>query len=485
MVISLLRQRFFFIYLATVGASAFFGVESRAQDKNDFFIRGQVLDVRLFLPQADWENLRQSKPPYSYFSAALELNGQTYAGSKVRKKGTEGSLDEERPSFKIRFDYPASEDSRRRAVRLTLNNALQDFSRIRQCLAYWLYQRAGVVAPNCGFAKVFVNGQALGLYVNVESIDRTFLRRHFSSPAEALYEGTGTNLDANWRQHVEIKGRKPLENEPLLKLIRACYLPEADFLAAVAGLVGEDFYRFWALTVIMHNTDSFHSNGSNFFLAFEPSRKKFHFIPWGADEGFGPAAKESANVYVAGPLLVRRLLAIPKTRRHFERTVKTLLDQVWLESEILEEMDFLAAQVREHVEETAREAFHKEIKAIHDFVLERRRAVLAEIEAHQPRPRAGELVAERDTLFFPPYRAGRQETICSKLFWSGQKPAQAKAYTNDQALRIRLLKNNSELCVSLTGKPRAEVHSVWVSVTGREKKYLPVMVVTLSGYDAG
>ena len=50
----------------------------------------------------------------------------------------------------------------------------------------------GVMAilARIAYARLTVNGTYYGLYNNIETIDRRFLTRHFSSNRGALYEGT-------------------------------------------------------------------------------------------------------------------------------------------------------------------------------------------------------------------------------------------------------------------------------------------------------
>jgi spore coat protein CotH len=48
--------------------------------------------------------------------------------------------------------------------------------------AYKLYNSMGVVAPNTGWAEVFVNGKSKGVYLNVETPDDIFLSKRFKDP---------------------------------------------------------------------------------------------------------------------------------------------------------------------------------------------------------------------------------------------------------------------------------------------------------------
>ena len=56
---------------------------------------------------------------------------------------------------------------------ITINNK-QDPSIVSQFLTYRLFNQVGVQAPRVGFARVTVNGTYLGVYSNVESVEKPF-----------------------------------------------------------------------------------------------------------------------------------------------------------------------------------------------------------------------------------------------------------------------------------------------------------------------
>ncbi len=72
---------------------------------------------------------------------------------------------------------------------LTLNAMTQDATMVHEMLAYRMYEAVAVPVPRIGYSRVSVNGQALGVYVTLEAIDKTFLTRKFGSDQGILYEG--------------------------------------------------------------------------------------------------------------------------------------------------------------------------------------------------------------------------------------------------------------------------------------------------------
>jgi len=66
---------------------------------------------------------------------------------------------------------------------------VQDPTFVKQCIAFQVFENAGLNVPWCNYAHVTVNGRDLGLYVHVESMDRRWVRRTFEQDAGDLWEG--------------------------------------------------------------------------------------------------------------------------------------------------------------------------------------------------------------------------------------------------------------------------------------------------------
>jgi spore coat protein CotH len=124
--------------------------------------------------------------PFSWFPAQVMIDGQLRNNIGVRKKGFLSSLDRVKPALKIDLSQFQANSAVYGLKKLTLNNAKQDPSLIRQCVGYQLFARAGIPAPRCNFAQVSVNGQNVGTYVNVEEV-RTPLLGEASATQAATF----------------------------------------------------------------------------------------------------------------------------------------------------------------------------------------------------------------------------------------------------------------------------------------------------------
>jgi spore coat protein CotH len=94
----------------------------------------------------------------------------------IRLKGQASRGDAKFP-MKLKFDEFVAGQNYLGLKRMTLNNMVQDPSFVHEAIAYKMYRAAGVPAPRAGYSKVFVEGQSMGLYLTLESVDHPHLRR--------------------------------------------------------------------------------------------------------------------------------------------------------------------------------------------------------------------------------------------------------------------------------------------------------------------
>jgi spore coat protein CotH len=227
--------------------------------------------------------------------ATLHYGNETVADIGIRIKG-EGSLRKltEKAAFKIKFDEFVDDQSFHGLRRLTLNNMVEDPSFIAERLAYDLFRAAGLPAPRCNNAVVRVNGMDYGVYANVESEDKTFLRRWFDSDDGNLYEEGQMDFWVGSENTFDLETNETKnDRSDLLALIAAI---EASMPASFETDVGAEldmkhFLHFAAAEAAVNQWDMYAYtviNPNNFRVYRDPTIDKFVFLPWGMDMALKP-----------------------------------------------------------------------------------------------------------------------------------------------------------------------------------------------------
>lgn len=384
------------------------GDSADAESSSNLYDPGHVLEVEIEMDPEDWDALRLqtrdgldligegclTRPPgspFTYFDADVTLDGRRFERVGVRKKGFYGSLSDTRPSLKVKLDHFVDDQETEGIDILTLNNNLSDPSQVKQCIGYQRFRDAGLPASRCTLAVVSVNGARLGVYSNVESIDKAFLRRNFDHDEGSLYEGALSDFRPHWVDTFEQKGDTPGDRADLEAVVAALEVPDEDLERRVGRVVElEQFYDFWALEVLLMHADGYTRQTNNSFVYRSPENPRFTFIPWGIDVILQPDEAHPwepsvpPGVAWAEGALARRLYLLPKTRDRYLARLEALLDEVWWEEQIVEEIDGYRRLLEPYIAgmpEGEQELIHASIDDVLAFVAARRGQLTALLDA--------------------------------------------------------------------------------------------------------
>ncbi len=141
----------------------------------------------------DWDSFLETATSEEYSVANVTIDGETVYNVGIRGKGntslsTVEQLDSDRYSFKIEFDCYESSTNYHGLDKLCLNNLIQDYTMMKDYLAYKLMGEFGVDAPLVSYVYITVNGEDWGLYLAVEAVEDSFLERNDGTNHGNLYK---------------------------------------------------------------------------------------------------------------------------------------------------------------------------------------------------------------------------------------------------------------------------------------------------------
>jgi hypothetical protein len=238
---------------------------------------------------------RLKESPDEYAVGRLRYRDRTLESIGVRLKG-EASFREldDKPAFRLKLDEFVPGQRLLGLKRLTLNNDVQDPSSLSQSLVYRLFRAAGVPAPRCNHALVYVNGEYYGLYSNVEAEDKDFLARWFTSDAGNLYEEAGSDLVPGAAPRFDLETNEARDDRSDLEALigaLARATPD-DFSETVAAELDLDHYlSFAALEALAGGEDGYSyvlGTPNNYRVYRDPGTARFVFLPWGLDRALRP-----------------------------------------------------------------------------------------------------------------------------------------------------------------------------------------------------
>lgn len=169
----------------------------------DFYDLKKVVEVKIQFKQPNWQVLLDSlkgsgEDGEDRLLADVTVNGKLFPGAGVRYKGNSSYNSVRKAGLeKLPLNIKLNNTDKSLALpggykTLKLANGFRDPSMLREVMAYEI-ARNYMPASRANFAKVWVNGEFLGVYTNVESVDDSLLDRTF-----ATHEGILIKCDVDW-----------------------------------------------------------------------------------------------------------------------------------------------------------------------------------------------------------------------------------------------------------------------------------------------
>jgi spore coat protein CotH len=223
-----------------------------------------------------------------YCEADVRYNGVDVAKAGIKARGNTSYVAEtggSRYSFKIKFNKYTKGQKLNGLDELYLNNMAYDPSYVREYLAYSLFARTeGVHAPLVTFAKLTINGEYYGLYLAIEGIDDSFLKRSFGDNDGNLYEAEkGSAFVDDDTSTFSLENGDDTSFSRLTSLYNA--LNTGEGIDAI--LDTESVLRYAAIIDVICGQESYLGEKAENFYLYERSDGRLSIIPWDLKMSFG------------------------------------------------------------------------------------------------------------------------------------------------------------------------------------------------------
>jgi hypothetical protein len=380
-------------------------INAPADPSDELFAPENLVRLDLELPPDSLQRLEES--PYEYAVGSLRYRDQTLGAIGVRLKG-EASFREldDKPAFRLKLDELVDGQRLFGLKRLTLNNDVQDPSSLSQSLVYRLFRAAGMPAPRCNHALVYVNGEYYGLYSNVETEDKAFLARWFSSDDGNLYEEGASDLVPGAASTFELETNEDQDDRRDLEALIAAL--ERATPANFSEIVGQEldldqFLSFAALEALAGGEDGYSyvlGAPNNFRLYRDPDTDRFVFLPWGLDRALRPrfepelihdwvpALGRYRSAWNTHSVVLSGCLASPDCRSAYTarlREMSELFDELDLASAARADWALIAEASRADLRKPSDDDYAEHARRlVLEYITERPRALRAELSPTGP-----------------------------------------------------------------------------------------------------
>ena len=254
--------------------------------RDTFFANAELKRLRIQITDDGINGLKAD--PRRYVQCTVIEGGHVYRDVAVHLKGNYGTFKQldGKASLTLNFDKFVPGQTLHGLEKIHLNNSAQDPTYLCEFLSSELFRKAGIPAARVAHAQVELNGRNLGLYVLLEGLDKTFLRKHFQNPDGNLY-------DSEFSRDIEIplkrnSGKGVSDHSDLRGLLAAASIEDhRERLLSLTSLVDmERVFSFLALELMARHVDGYALEKNNYRLYFDPNGTKAVLIPHGMDQMF-------------------------------------------------------------------------------------------------------------------------------------------------------------------------------------------------------
>lgn len=224
--------------------------------------------------------------PDRWVTATFVHGGTRYPDVQLRWQGRTPDGWDGKPTLRLRFDELVAKRRFLDQGELVLDALTADPTGVRAALAYRLYRALGVPAPRTGWAELYINGEARGLYLDVEVIGKRLLRDQLGDDGKgSLYAGAlGCDLEPGAAGRLRrLSG--PRAPDALEALAR-------DAEAAATGLFAPDgpldrarVLAYLAVSNLVGDLDG-DRHGHDWRLYRDTRAHRWSLLPWGLDRAF-------------------------------------------------------------------------------------------------------------------------------------------------------------------------------------------------------
>jgi hypothetical protein len=309
----------------------------------------QILDLHLAMAAGDWSAILADTTYSRVVQARLRCQDGPEMLVGVRRKRSGG---QQKVGLKIDMNELVSGQSFHGLRKLSLENGVSSGTNsdtadvgnlIREYLAWRLMVLSGALSGRAALVQLTVNGALIGVYVNVEQVDKTFLKSRLGDDSGWLYKKSG-GVDDGFKTHeLDMMADPYAAYFCFLGKSGACAMPSPAELARdlPQRLDIPQLLRMGAVNALMANSDAPLFKDNNYYWYDRHGGPRV-YLPWDLDTTMGG----DLHVFtggVGGQVSFYTDALFSNWEADYQAVLEELLTQQLAEAVVLRELDRVAS----------------------------------------------------------------------------------------------------------------------------------------------
>ncbi|MBI9072651.1 MAG: CotH kinase family protein [Melioribacteraceae bacterium] len=265
----------------------------------NFYDINTINSVEITFSESNWDYLLDnlvSEGNEERLLGTAVVNGITYDSVGVRYKGNSSyQPNQVKNPLNIKLDYTIDGQEHEDYGTLKLANVYKDPSFVRETLSYEI-ARKYMPASLANYTKVYINGTYLGIYTNVQDVDKNFIRSNYFSSDNSFFKGELVNDSpqsntkvwgyfgedsSSYTNYFEIES-----DNGWADLVNFLDVLNNDPESVEEVLNVDRHLWMLAFDILLVNLDAPVNFGHNYYL-YKDDAGKFNPIIWDLNESFG------------------------------------------------------------------------------------------------------------------------------------------------------------------------------------------------------
>lgn len=302
--------------------------------------------------------------------ARISMNGEVFDSVGIRYKGNStfciahNDLGIPKMPYNLDINEWVSGQKLMGRKKIKLANALFDPTFAKEVIAHDIYNKY-IPSPEANLIKLHVQGNYLGLYVNIENIDKTFLKKHFDEKNGVLFKCDpnevycGSPPSVSGSPTLEFLGNDSaayfnsydMKSEGgWAELVRLIDTLNNNFSALSEVLNIDRVLWYFALNTVLANYDTYNYDYIHNYYLYQTKDGLFQIIPWDLSEAFIGSRLEflieeqamfQFDPYEGVYPLEENLFNDSIYRKQYTAHIRTILNEVFDENEIASDVSQL------------------------------------------------------------------------------------------------------------------------------------------------
>lgn len=382
------------------------------------FNKEQIMEINIEMEPEDFDWIIENATREEYRQADITINGNTYHNVGIRPKGNSSlrmvaqDKNSDRFSFKVKFDAYVEGQACMGLNKLALNNIIMDKTYMKEYLAYEIFDYMGVVTPKYAYANISINSKPWGLYLAVEAMEESFVKRNYGSLEGHLYRPEGAGSDLKW-------AGEDAANYTGIRKMAAYNVTDSDFKKIITMIEQlnngselekyldiDSILRYFAVNSFLVNFDSYVGSLKHNYYLYEENGV-CTILPWDFNLAFAgheiSSAQKAVNFPIDTPLtvnlserpLIGKLLEIPEYRELYHKYLQQLTEDYINSGRFEDSVEKLDKMINSSVKNDAtafysHAEYEKSLPVLVEFARLRAQSIQAQLSGEQAATATGQ-----------------------------------------------------------------------------------------------